>query len=70
MDKALASGAVDLVLFVLSNIKMALPLLTFFRTVTARSVASALVEASVGDVDEECPKTPTTMMTAVLMAPP
>ena len=32
--------------------KKTLPLLSFFRTVTAHPVASAVVEASAADVDE------------------
>ena len=52
LDKALASGDMDLVFFVLLNLKKKLSLSSFFRTITARPVASAVVEASAIDADE------------------
>lgn len=51
LDKALESGDTDLVFFVLLHLKNTLPLATFFRTLSTRPLASAIVEASAATTD-------------------
>ena len=51
LDKAIASGDTDLVYFVLLHLKRTLPLASFFRLLTNRPVATALVESSALDQD-------------------
>ncbi|KAI9796104.1 MAG: hypothetical protein M1833_006526 [Piccolia ochrophora] len=53
LDKALESGDTDLVVFVLLGLKHKLPLASFFRVLTPRPTAAALVESSarVADTD-------------------
>lgn len=51
LDKALESGDTDLVFFVLLQLKKKLPLASFFRLLTNRPVATALVESSAKDQD-------------------
>ena len=46
LDKAIASGDTDLILIVLLHLKQTLPLALFFRTLTDRPLATALVESS------------------------
>jgi hypothetical protein len=46
LDKAVESGDTDLVYFVLHHLRRKLPLAAFFRTVNARPMATALVEAA------------------------
>ena len=46
LDKAIASGDTDLVFFVLLHLKKSLPLASFFRLLTNRPLATALVESS------------------------
>lgn len=46
LDKAIASGDTDLVFFVLLHLKRSLPLASFFRLLTNRPLATALVESS------------------------
>ncbi|KAL8653739.1 MAG: hypothetical protein Q9210_001926 [Variospora velana] len=53
LDKALESGDTDLVFFVLLQLKKKLPLASFFRLLTNRPVATALVESSAKDQDKE-----------------
>lgn len=53
LDKALESGDTDLVFFVLLNLKKKIPLSSFFRTINSRPVATAIVEASAIDQDQE-----------------
>lgn len=53
LDKALESGDTDLVFFVLLQLKKKLPLASFFRLLTYRPVATALVESSAIDQDRE-----------------
>ena len=52
LDKAIASGDTDLVLFVLLHLKKALPLASFFRLLNNRPLATALVESSAHDQDQ------------------
>lgn len=52
LDKAIASGDTDLVFFVLLHLKKALPLASFFRLLTNRPLAAALVESSARDQDQ------------------
>lgn len=52
LDKAIASGDTDLVFFVLLHLKKTLPLASFFRLLTNRPVATALVESSARDQDQ------------------
>lgn len=52
LDKAIASGDTDLVFFVLLHLKKALPLASFFRLLTNRPLATALVESSARDQDQ------------------
>ena len=51
LDKALESGDTDLMLFVLLHLKKKLPLASFFRLLSNRPLASALVEASAAEQD-------------------
>lgn len=51
LDKALESGDTDLIFFVLLHLKNTLPLASFFRTLSTRPLASALVEASAATTD-------------------
>ena len=53
LDKALESGDTDLVFFVLLHLRKKLPLASFFRLLTARPVATALVESSARLQDSE-----------------
>ena len=53
LDKALESGDTDLVFFVLLHLKKKLPLAAFFRVLTNRPVATALVEASAASQDKD-----------------
>ena len=53
LDKAIESGDTDLMFHVLLQLKKQLPLASFFRTVNSRPVATALVESSARDTDEE-----------------
>jgi hypothetical protein len=46
LDKALESGDTDLIYFVLLHLHSTLPLASFFRTISTRPLAFALVEAS------------------------
>lgn len=53
LDKAIESGDTDLIYFVLHQMKKKLPLATFFRTISSRLTATALIEASaIGDDHE------------------
>lgn len=52
LDKAIASGDTDLVFFVLLHLKKTLPLASFFRLLTTRPLATALVESSAQDQDQ------------------
>ena len=51
LDKAIESGDTDLVYFVLHQLKRKLPLASFFRVISSRPTATALVEASARDSD-------------------
>lgn len=51
LDKALASGDADLIYSVLLHLKKTLPIASFFRTLTDRPLAAALVEFSARDTD-------------------
>ena len=51
LDKAIASGDPDLVFIVLLNLKKQLPLASFFRMLSNRPMAMALVETSARDQD-------------------
>ncbi|KAK5137309.1 hypothetical protein LTR08_000279 [Meristemomyces frigidus] len=53
LDKAIESGDTDLVFYVLLNLKNKIPLSSFFRTINSRPVATAIVEASAIDQDQE-----------------
>lgn len=53
LDKAIESGDTDLVYYVLHQLRRKLPLATFFRVISSRSTATALVEASARDSDGE-----------------
>ncbi|KAK2748113.1 hypothetical protein FQN57_001236 [Myotisia sp. PD_48] len=53
LDKAIESGDTDLILYVLLQLKRKLPLAAFFRMLNHRPVASALVESSARDQDQE-----------------
>ena len=53
LDKALESGDTDLVFFVLLHLKKKLPLAAFFRVLTNRPVATALVESSAASQDKD-----------------
>ena len=51
LDKAIESGDMDLVFFVLLHMKNKLPLASFFRMLSTRPLASALVESSAASND-------------------
>ena len=51
LDKAIESGDTDLMFFVLLHLKKKLPLVSFFRLLSNRPLASALVEASAAEQD-------------------
>ncbi|MCJ1310118.1 hypothetical protein MMC25_003779 [Agyrium rufum] len=51
LDKAIESGDTDLVFFVLLQLKSKLPLASFFRLLSSRPLASALVESSAAAED-------------------
>ncbi|RVX66924.1 hypothetical protein B0A52_09048 [Exophiala mesophila] len=53
LNKAIESGDTDLVYFVLLQLKKKYPLAAFFRTVSERPVAAALVESSARAQDKE-----------------
>lgn len=53
LDKALESGDTDLVFYVLLSLKKKIPLATFFRTINSRPTATAIVESSAIDQDQE-----------------
>ena len=53
LDKAIISGDTDLIFFVLLNLKKKMPLSSFFRTINSRPVASAIVEHSAIDQDQD-----------------
>lgn len=53
LDKAIESGDTDLVFYVLLNLKKKNPLSSFFRTINSRPVATAIVESSALDQDQE-----------------
>lgn len=53
LDKAIESGDTDLVFYVLLNLKKKIPLSSFFRTINSRPVATAIVESSAVDQDQE-----------------
>ncbi|KAI4197276.1 MAG: hypothetical protein LQ350_006003 [Teloschistes chrysophthalmus] len=53
LDKALESGDTDLVFYVLLQLKKKLPLASFFRLLTNRPIATAVVEASARGQDQE-----------------
>lgn len=53
LDKAIESGDPDLVFFVLLHLKNKLPLSMFFRTISNRPTASALIESSAKAHDTE-----------------
>lgn len=53
LDKAIESGDTDLVFFVLLNLKKKISLSSFFRTINNRPIASAIVESSAIDQDQE-----------------
>ena len=51
LDKSIESGDTDLVFFVLLHLKSKLPLASFFRLLSSRPLASALVESSAATSD-------------------
>lgn len=53
LDKAIESGDIDLIFYVLLQLKRKLPLASFFRTINNRPLASALVETSAMTQDIE-----------------
>ncbi|EMC97761.1 hypothetical protein BAUCODRAFT_66530 [Baudoinia panamericana UAMH 10762] len=53
LDKAIESGDTDLVFYVLLNLRKKMPLSSFFRTINSRPTATAIVESSAVDQDEE-----------------
>ena len=53
LDKAIESGDTDLVFYVLLNLNKKIPLSSFFRTINSRPIASAIVESSAIDQDQE-----------------
>ncbi|PYH49546.1 tethering complex subunit VPS16 [Aspergillus saccharolyticus JOP 1030-1] len=53
LDKAIESGDIDLVNYVLLQLKTKLPLASFFRTINNRPMASALVETNARSQDKE-----------------
>lgn len=53
LDKAIESGDTDLVFYVLLTLKKKVPLSSFFRAITSRPVATAIVESTAIDQDQE-----------------
>ena len=53
LDKAIESGDTDLVFYVLLTLKKQIPLSSFFRTINSRPIATAIVESSAIDQDQE-----------------
>ncbi|KFY51994.1 hypothetical protein V496_08707 [Pseudogymnoascus sp. VKM F-4515 (FW-2607)] len=53
LDKAIESGDSDLIFFVLLQLKNKLPLASFFRVISSRPVATALIESSAKGDDME-----------------
>lgn len=53
LDKAIESGDSDLIYFVLHTMKKKLPLASFFRVISSRPTATALIEASAQKDDHE-----------------
>lgn len=53
LDKAIESGDTNLVFFVLLHLKKKLPLASFFRVISNRPVATALVESSAREHDKD-----------------
>lgn len=53
LDKAIESGDTDLLFYVLLNLKKKMALPSFFRTINSRPVATAIVESSAIDQDQE-----------------
>ena len=53
MDKAIESGDSDLVFYVLLHLKKKLPLASFFRVISTRPTATALIESSAQAEDAE-----------------
>ena len=53
LDKSIESGDTDLVLHVLLELRKKLPLATFFRTINTRPVATALVESTAREQDQD-----------------
>nr|POF18683.1 putative vacuolar protein sorting-associated protein 16 like [Quercus suber] len=53
LDKAIESSDTDLVFFVLLSLKKKIPLSSFFRTINSRPIATAIVEASAADQDQQ-----------------
>ncbi|KAK5119098.1 hypothetical protein LTR62_000309 [Meristemomyces frigidus] len=53
LDKAIESGDTDLVFYVLLTLRKKIPLSNFFRTLNSRPVATAIVESSAIDQDQE-----------------
>lgn len=53
LDKAIESGDSDLIFFVLLHLKKKLPLASFFRVINTRPTATALIEASAHNEDNE-----------------
>lgn len=53
LDKAIESGDSDLIFFVLLQLKNKLPLASFFRVISSRPVATALIESSAQGEDIE-----------------
>ena len=51
LDKAIESGDTDLIFFVLLQLKSSMPLASFFRLLSTRPLASALVESSAASND-------------------
>lgn len=53
LDKAIESGDSDLIYYVLLHLKKKLPLASFFRVISSRPVATALIESSAQSDDVE-----------------
>ncbi|WPH01995.1 Hypothetical protein R9X50_00484900 [Acrodontium crateriforme] len=53
LDKAIESGDTDLVFYVLLNLKKKVGLSDFFRTISTRPIASAIVESSAQEQDQD-----------------
>ena len=53
LDKAIESGDTDLVFYVLLSLKKKIPLSSFFRTINSRPIATAIVESSAIEQDQE-----------------